>query len=312
MKITIARLLSVVPSNAFSATLGLSGLALVWRQTTLLGWSTSWVGDLLFVISGFVFLILIALKAAELVIAPGEIRSNWSDANGISSFGLLTMSVIVNAQLVAPISSLLSLVLLVIGVIGGLLVAGRAWQIWLSGETLPNATPSWFIPAVGTIIACPLLLEMGYSIWAMLLLLTGLVGWIILLPHAIKRLKSVLADPAKAPTATILIAPPALVCSAIVASHIPYREEASLLLAGISCLFLIFLMTKLVDLSRTVFSAAVWSFTFPLHALCLATISCHQPGSTYFYILNLTFVASTTAITMLVASRSVYWIINRK
>lgn len=266
-----------VPITLFASTMGLAGLALVWRRASALLDAPALIGEILFWLALVAFAVVVGAYVAKAVVHPMAIRAEAGHPVRLAFLPTPGITLVLLAAAGQDLVPRLSEVLWWAGVGTQLPLTLFVLSAWLGGRhfTWAHVTPAWFIPVVG-LSAAPLagarFAPDGIS-W--FFLGTGLIFWMALLPLVLGRL--VFHDeplPAKlAPMMTILIAPPAVILLAYLrlvpdafATPIPQA------MFGVAVFFALLVVTQAPALRKAPFALSAWAYSFPVAAFTVATI----------------------------------------
>lgn len=267
--------------------------------------------------------LLLAMMSARFVLHPDTLKTDLKHpvlGSIVPTFSMAAMVVSKALGKVAPLAGeimwLGAVVVHLIALAFFVWYRARDWKMHLM-------VPSWFVPPVGIVVAdvtCP---GHAYTELALVLLATGMISYLLMLPVMIYRLMFVhdIPDAAK-PTIAIMAAPASL----SLAGYLTVVEEPSMLICAI--LFGIALMMTLViylaffRLMRLPFSPGYAAFTFPMaigaSALYKMTdiVSQYPQVSSYAGPLHILATAEAIIATVIIAYVSLrfllYYLMPRK
>ncbi|GAA2641080.1 hypothetical protein GCM10010399_88530 [Dactylosporangium fulvum] len=314
MSTRTARPTTGITPNLFGISYGLSGLANCWGYAAVLGLAPRLVADVLFIIGGVVWLVLMAGYLPAVPRRPGGWRAELAD------------------PVMAPFVSLIPIVgmLMSIGLMPHALTAGR-WLFgvsaavtivlagWLSGQWIVGELdrdrlhPGYVLPAVaGGLIAAIGAALAGWPGAARTFFGFGLVAWLLIGSVILARLYfRPPLPPALQPTLAIDVAPPALAGLAYLSVTHGRIDAVAFTLAGYTLLAAL-VQVRLVGLYRHLhFAAGFWAFAFPYAAVATFVLHwinyAHPPGYRvwdWIVLLAITaFVAALAAGTVLAIAR---------
>lgn len=305
---------AALPATLFAIPMGLSGLAGAWgRATVALGWPAG-VSDILMVVAAFALLVVSALYAGKLLLSPGAVRDEWCDPVRANLIPGLTISLMLIGTWSAAFAPTIGEATWLAGAVGHLCLAVMIVRNWfVENFQITQVNPSMFVPVAALAVAPVGGVAFGYIEMSWFFLSVAAVFWLILLPVVFNRI--LFHDPLPAefvPTLFVLIAPPALVCSA-------YFELNDMVLDGWgrALLFVaLFLSLLLAAMARTFlrvpFSLAWWAYTFPTAALASACLIYHTLNPNPFtFALAAIVLGLATLIVAAVAWRTVWALLNR-
>src|SRR5450755_1993817 len=127
--VTQLRLLLAIPPNFFAITMGLAGLAGVWRLAGELYHLPAAMGDAFYVVAAAVYLLLLVAFAMKLVLMPKKVMAELTHPVLGPFYSLLPMSGMLLALGLESYAYLVALVLFLVFFITTLLLGG-----WMTGQ----------------------------------------------------------------------------------------------------------------------------------------------------------------------------------
>lgn len=302
--------LPVVRPNAFAATLGILGLASVWRAMAMLYAWPGGVADAICLIAAFVSLVLGVLTLARLARAPRAVaREDLSDPVQ-APFTVIPFIVLMllAATGLAPHTKSGADVLYFIGLIGSVLLGGWIIGGWLAGPIDQRyAHPAYYLPVLGPGLIGPLAAAaLGHRDLGWMCLGLGLIGWLIVASVIWNRLSFGPALPTPlAATRELELAAPAVACSAYLALNGDRVDPIALGLAGF-CVLMVIAQLRLLPIYRKLqLFPNYWAFGFPTAAvtsLAVHWLALEHPAGDRVYAAILT--AAVTAFIGVIAVAS--------
>lgn len=289
------------PPALFPSMMGLLGLGLAWRaaaQFAPLGASPL----ASYAILGFgsvLMLFLLACYLSKVSIRPRVIMEDMVSVPGRAGVAAVTLSVMLFAAAIAPLSPLVATAALFLGLSGHCIIALLALVVMVRTPQGLVVSPAWHLSFVGFIVACLSAVPLGYLWLGQLILgLTVLSSAVVYGISLIQLNKADIAPPLR-PMLAIHLAPLSL-----------FATVASL--SGQGMLALIFatlavgLAGVLVSRARYIIAAGfspLWgAFTFPVAALSVALFSLSGQVTLFGWIALLP-LALATVITPVIVIR---------
>ena len=266
---TPPRLLAI-PLNFFAITMGLAGLAGVWRLAGDLSHLPAWIGDALYVVTAGVFLLLIVAFAMKLVLTPKAVMAELTHPVLGPFCSLLPMSGMLLALGLQPYASRVALVLFLVFFIATVLLGGWMTGQWivakLDAETFH---PGDFLPTVaGALVGADGAGHFGLIGLGWMSFGIGMMCWVVLGSIMLNRL-FFRADlpPGLVPTLAIEMAPPVVAGNAYFTLMSGRIDIVAYVLAGYAVL-MVLVQVRLVPLYvKTLFAPSFWALTFAYAAV---------------------------------------------
>lgn len=261
------------PIGAFAAVMGIAGLGLAWRAAAHTLPGAAPIGEALLAAAGLLWVGLACAYAAKAIRYASVVAQEFRQPVASNFFAAPSIGgLLLAAGLVAYTPAAL-----------WLWSAAAVWQVgialvligrWISHPTnIEDATPAWFLPIVGNIVAPLAGVQLGLPEVSWFMFSVGLVLWLAVLPLVLHRL---ILSPARlpdhmTPTLAILVSPPAVGCLSYVALTQQF-DGAARFLFFIALFFALLVMRLGNALAKAPFSATWWSITFPSVALAAAAM----------------------------------------
>jgi tellurite resistance protein len=261
--------LARAPIALFSVSLGLGGLALIWRAAGQSLAMPAVIGGVLGGLAVALFALFLALQIARLIALPRAVMAELAHPVAGAFIAAMTMSAMLAGQIVLPWQVDLGAALWGAGAVGHLIVAVGLIARWIARPLdAAAANPVWFLPAIGIILAPQGAAMLGLTALGWMAFGLGMVFWLVFFAIMLNRL--MFHDPLPArmlPSLFILMAPPALGLSAWIDLGAAADSPMALSLAAIS----LFLALVLIALARHFlalsYALSWWAYTFPSAAL---------------------------------------------
>lgn len=254
----------LVTANLFGIPFAFAGLAQCWSTANALGSVPRWPGELGWVLTALVYLVLLVLYVQN-VARTGRAATEIGDR----TFGPFTALIVIIPLLLgvalagaAPRAGMTIFIacMIIIALFGG----------WVSGQWIVQTVPlerwhpGYFLPTVaGPLLAAGGCATLGLPGLARVLFGYGLVCWVVLGSIILVRLFTLPLPPTPLiPTLAIELAPPVVAGTAWFAMNGNRVDTVAQLLAGYAVLMLV-VQLRLVQLYvRLPFVAGVWAFGF--------------------------------------------------
>lgn len=289
--------------------MGWCGLALTWHRAEHLSVvGTHGGAAVLSIGAALVCLVVFAGYGTKIICHTEAVTSDMDDAARVTFLAGIPVTLMLLPAIALSMNSGLATSLFVVGIwcAGAVLhvmlamVFFHRWVVRPLPEAggLRAATPAWFVPTAGMIVAPFAAVSFGFATASLALLALGTLTWITLLPFVVHRL--VAGDPLPSivlPGVFVLAAPAALISLSVAALGGPASVSNGLFVVAISfaCVATLLVAWRSGDLYRTGFTLGWWSCTFPLAALAGASLQFHasvQTGITHALALTLLLTAT--------------------
>jgi tellurite resistance protein len=235
----------------------------------------SGIGDILYVLTATVYLLLIGALATRLVLRPRSVIAELSHPVLGSFYALCPISGMLLGLGLEPHAQEPAKVLFLIFLTATLLLGGWLTGQWIAGP-LDNDSinPSYFLPTVaggligGQGAAAFGLIGVGWMSFGI-----GMLCWLLLGSLVLNRLFIRPALPAAlVPTLAIEAAPPAVAANACAALTGGRLDTVAYALAGYTVV-MVLVQVRLLPLYRAVpFAPSFWAFTFAYAAVAIETM----------------------------------------
>jgi tellurite resistance protein len=263
----IARL----PVALFGASMGLAGLASLWR---VLERHWQWAPHVSWALTGLVSLLLMALSIGyftKILQHRDKVRDEFSNPMSISFFSTAPIGTSLVAGLWAEQAPVAAGVVWSIAAAFQVTLALLTLRRWLQGGVpLQAVTPAWFIPVVGNIVLPLGGVPLGFEAVSWVVYWIGLLWWLVLFPVVFYRL--VFGDPLPAPATpslAIIVAPPAIAYLSYQALTGGVQDDLALFFISATSFIALLVLSLLGRLRAVPFGYGFWSLTFPAVAVCL-------------------------------------------
>jgi tellurite resistance protein len=305
---TQLRTLLAIPPSFFAITMGLAGLAGVWRLAGELYHLPAAIGVALYVVAVAVYLPLLVAFAMKLVLLPKAVMAELTHPVLGPFSSLLPMSGMLLALGLEPYAHLAALVLFLVFFITTVLLGGWMTGQWivarLDAETFH---PGYLLPTVaGALVGANGAGHFGMLGLGWMSFGIGIISWVVLGSITLNRLFFQSGLPAGlVPTLAIEMAPPVVAGNAYFTLTGGRIDLLAYVLAGYAVL-MVLVQVRLAPLYwRTPFAPSFWAFTFSYaavasDAMCWIEFE-HTTGRP---ILGFVLLAAITLLIGGIASRS--------
>ena len=270
----------------FVPVMGMSGLALAWRQAQpLLGQSALWVAAALGAGAALGFALLLVLSAWRLWRWPQSGRIEWMHPLRYVFLAAPTASMILLATLGLALEPLLAVprawmdALWCLGaVLQAALTLGVLWR-WqrLRAARWPGVTPGLLIPVVGNVLVPLAGVPLGHTDWAWLQWALGVALWPLVGVLVLLRLQRIGPWPARLRASVFVwVAPPSVIGLGLLQGGVSGLWP--LLLWGLALVFVGLALRQLPGCFEQPFGMPMWSLSFPLAAFATLSLRLAQAG----------------------------------
>ncbi len=261
-----------IPASFFGIILGLVGLGGDWRYANTLWILPAMVGEIIMLIAGIVWVMLILLYVAKWIWQREDAIAELHHPIQCCFIGLVPLSTVLVSMALLPHARSAALVLFFVGATGTILfTVWRHGGLWRGGRDPASTTPVLYLPSgAGNFVVAIALGAFGWTEWGVLFFGAGLLSWIALESVILYRLLNAepLAVPLR-PTLGIQLAPPAVGLVAYLSVTTGDPGVVAQVLLGYALLQALILIRLLPWIRAQSFSASYWSFTFGVSALAL-------------------------------------------
>ena len=307
--------IAYVPVPLFATVMGLSGLGLAWRMAAAaLGWP-GWPGETLLAAAAACFVLLACTYVAKAARFGAAVAAEFQHPVVVNFFPAISIGLMLLAAGVLPYQPAAANGIWLAGAALQLLLAVIIMARWIARNfEIHHASPAWFIPVVGNIVAPITGVRLGYVEPSWFFFAIGLTFWLVLFPIVVNRIVFHDQLPAQfVPTLFILMAPPAVGFLAYIELNGGQLDAlARVLLFG--AVFIALLLVALMRLFLAVpFAISWWAYTFPSAAVALALLRYLQSvGGTVPRLLAIVALLVATAIVGVVTVRTLAALLGRR
>ncbi len=302
---TLARL----PISVFSITMGVGGLALVWRDAGHLLNAPAMIGESLIGLTIGLFLMLLALTLVRFAQAPKRFLRDAQTPDSMNFITTPTITLLLISAGLAPRSAELGEAIWLAAAIGNLGLSVFVLMFcWLPQRLdIAQITPAWYVPLVANAVIPITGAQYGYDLFNWMVLGASGFFFLALTPPILLRLFAHEALPETLkPTIFIFLAPPSLCFSAYVALNSGYVDETARLIFGVAAFMGAMVAVRAGHILVHRFSMYCWAMTFPVAAFAGAFMHLHWfEGVLATQIAAIAALGLVTAIVSLVFFQSI-------
>lgn len=288
------------PVALFSTVMGMMGLTLVWKKASEVLGAYAIIWHILIVITAVLISVLALAYLLKLQRFPKQVYAEFNHPIKISFFPAFSIGLMLIASALAESMPGLATLIWCLGITLQLLVTLVLINLWIHKThwQIAHATPAWFIPIVGNIIAPVAGVALGFHEISWFFFSLGIVFWIVLKVLIFNRI--IFHDPIPErllPTLFILIAPPAV-------GFIAYRGLNGGVIDNFAhvlyytAMFLVLLLFSQINYFRKLpFFVSWWAYSFPLAAFTVGTlIMFEHQGSVFYQALSLVMLVLVSVL----------------
>jgi tellurite resistance protein len=171
-----------VPASFFGMVLGLAGLGSAWRAAHLLWGLTAFVGELLMLAAGVVWLAVTVLFALKWIVARDFAMSELAHPVQCCFIGLVGVTTMLVAGALVPYSHEAALALYIVGAVFTIgFAVWRAGGLWLGGRDPGHTTAVLYLPTVaGSFVAATAGSALGFADVGQFFFGMGFFSWRVL------------------------------------------------------------------------------------------------------------------------------------
>lgn len=292
--------LALFPVGLFGSIMGWSGLALAFYAAyDLLGLNPV-IYQTLLVISLVLFSAMLITYLAKLIRHPAAVKAEFNHPIALHFFPTISISLLLLSVLLKPFVPQTAEVIWLIGAAAQLLLTLIIMNRFIYHDTweVAHATPAWFIPVVGNIVAPLGAVAFGYHELGWFFFSIGITFWLVLKAIVFYRLVfHPFLQPQLIPTLFIFIAPPAMGFLSYLALN-DYRMDNFahvLYYAALFITLLLFVQGK--RFLKVPFAVSWWAYSFPIAAITNASFLMYEmQGHVYFGYISAGFIALLSAL----------------
>ncbi|WP_029934899.1 SLAC1 anion channel family protein [Thiomicrospira pelophila] len=266
--------LALFPVAIFGSIMGWSGLTLSFHAShEFLGLSAIFYQTLL-VITLVFFGLMVLTYSLKIIKHFEAVKNEFNHPIALHFFPTISISLLLLSVLLKSDVPQIAEVLWLIGAAAQLMLTVVIINNWIHHDRweIVHATPAWFIPVVGNIVAPLGAAQFGYMELGWFFFSIGITFWLVLKAIVLYRLIfHPFLQPQLIPTLFIFIAPPAMGFLSYMALNDYYLDNFAHVLyyAGLFITILLFAQGK--RFLKVPFAISWWAYTFPLAAITNAS-----------------------------------------
>lgn len=254
--------------------MGVAGLGISWRiSSTVLG-TNPIIGEVLVALSFAIFLVMALLFILKTVRVPASITSSFTDSSKLVFFPLIPLSGLLLSIGARPYSVEFSTWLWLFSAPFNLYFAVVLTGRWIfNHQERTNISPAWLFPIVGNAVVPIAGVPLGYADICWLFFSVGGVLWVFVFAALFHRM--IFEDflpPQLMPSLLIVLSPPAILFIALYELKEGEIDTLSYALIYTSLFLFAVFLPHWRRLVLVPVSVTLWSLTFPLTALTIATL----------------------------------------
>lgn len=264
-----------LPVNLFASVMGISGLALAWRQTASQFGVSPIISDVISVVAVIAFLVLAVSYAAKIAKHPDAVVKEFCHPIAGNFFGTVPIAILLISSLIGPSNEAVAEVVWTVGAVATIALAFTIFSRLVRGKIdSGHALPAWLIPGVATLDIAVAgggmrmawarelnIVSLGIGSVLALVLFTMIISRLI---HQEKLASHMI------PSLMILIAP--FEVGFLAYTNFTQSIDVFAALLFYFGLFLFFTLVLKVFRRSIPFSAGWWGVSFPIAALTNATL----------------------------------------
>lgn len=266
--------LKYMPISFFAMVMGMNGLTIAWEKATEIYHLNSAIYTTLLIQSGVIFVVLSGLYLYKGLNFRKALVEEWSNPVRMNFIPAISISLILFAIALMPISTEVSRGVWMLGTVLHLVISLLVINAWLHQEKfeIHHMNPAWFIPAVGNVLVPVAGVPLGYPEISWFFFSVGMGFWLILMVIVFNRIIFHQPLPGKLmPTLFILIAPPAVGFIAYV-KLTGGLDAFGQVLYNFALFLTLLLFSQLPRFLRLPFFLSWWAYSFPIAAMSISSM----------------------------------------
>lgn len=264
-----------LPVNLFASVMGISGLALAWRQASKLFGTSLVVADIIGIVAVLAFIILGLAYISKCVLYPHKVKAEFMHPISGNFFGTITIAILLLSSVIGTYSQVAGEVIWIIGTVTTLALSFIIVTRLLNGNIEHgHAVPAWLIPGVGTmditVAGGSMPFPWAHEINLLSLAIGGIVALIFLTMILSRLIHHSPMHAGLTPSMLIMIAPFEVGFLGYV--NFEHRIDQFAAILFYFGLFLFIVLFFKVFNKSIPFGASWWGVSFPLAALSNAAL----------------------------------------
>lgn len=300
--------LQFLPVTFFAVVMGLSGLAIAWREAEAVFHLRLPISRLFLSLAVLVFVALLVLYGLKVLRFREAVRAELGHPIQLHFFPAVSISLILLGTALLPFWSAVAATLWTLGAGLHLSLTLYVMGVWIHHQhfEIHHINPAWFLPVVGNCLVPLAGVPLGFVEVSWFFFSVGLVFWLLLFAIILYRVLFHPPLPERLmPTFFILIAPPAV-------SFLAYLQLAGTLdpfarvLYDVGLFLTLLLLTQASRFFSIQYYLSWWAYSFPLAAITIATLGMYrETGLPAFVVLAWVLLALVTLVVVYLLYRTV-------
>lgn len=265
--------------------MGLGGLSIVWFNIENIINTKMYIGHVILVACSIYFLFIFFALLVKTLAWPKIVSKEMGQLDIFNYYTAVPISILVLSSGYYFVSIEIARWLWVVGTATQFIFTINAMKMWHSTVfKIEEYTPSWFLPVVGTMLIPVNGVKFGFTNISWLFFSVGCYYWILMSAIIFYRLIFVAQMPInKKPTVIMLAAPPAVGCMAYVSLNAGSIDNFSKILYFLGIFIIISFLVRIFEFRKITFSIAWWSYTFPVAANAISSLSMFAVNNSKIY-----------------------------
>lgn len=293
--------------------MGVGGLSIVWFNIENIIDVRMYVGHVILIACSVYFVFIFLVLLVKILAWPKIVIKEMSKLYIFNYYTTIPISILVLSSGYYFVSIEIASCLWVVGTIIQFIFTINALKMWhCTVFSIEEYTPSWFLPVVGTMLIPVNGVKFGFTNLSWFFFSVGCYYWILMSAIMFYRLIFVPKMAIyKMPTVIMLAAPPAIGCMAYVSLN-GSVDNFSKILFSLGIFITISFMVRIAEFIKIPFSMAWWSYTFPIAANTINSLSMFISDKSKLYLeIGLVYTGITTFIVIMVLLKTVYDQLNK-
>ena len=304
------------PIGLFGAVMGWAGVALSYYAAHELLMLPALVADIMLGITLTFFIIISTTYLAKLIKHFKSVKQEFDHPIALNFFPTISISLLLISVMFQDLLPVYGEVIWFVGAAMQLMFTIVIINRWIHHDTweIVHATPAWFIPVVGNIVAPLGAVAYGYSELGWFFFSIGITFWLVLKAIVMYRLIfHPFLQPMLIPTLFIFIAPPAVGFLSYVALNNYQIDNFAHVLYYAALFITLLLFAQGKRFINIPFTVSWWAYSFPIAAITSASFLMYEltANKSFGYIASF-FIALLTAVIIHLTLRSLIAISNKE
>jgi tellurite resistance protein len=296
--------------------MGWAGVALSYYAAHELLMLPALVADIMLGITLTFFIIISTTYLAKLIKHFKSVKQEFDHPIALNFFPTISISLLLISVMLQDLLPVYGEVIWFVGAAMQLMFTIVIINRWIHHDTweIVHATPAWFIPVVGNIVAPLGAVAYGYSELGWFFFSIGITFWLVLKAIVMYRLIfHPFLQPMLIPTLFIFIAPPAVGFLSYVALNNYQIDNFAHVLYYAALFITLLLFAQGKRFINIPFTVSWWAYSFPIAAITSASFLMYEltANKSFGYIASF-FIALLTAVIIHLTLRSLIAISNKE